>query len=125
MPADAAPPADQALEPPGVPLKPVLGVAVGFVVFLAAILALLAAYFLFVVKQDAKPREKPFPAPRLETSIDPRMVAATGHGPVVPKPPYVAPAAARMPIEEAMRRVADRGAQGYDPVAPAPSGGAQ
>lgn len=123
-PSHQAESAPEALEPPGVALKPVLLSAAALVILLAGGLLLLGLYFRAAVPALSNPRARVFPSPRLETSIDPRMIAAVGPGPAPPKPPRVAPAPSPVSIEAAMQAITAKGARGYDPITPAAAGSA-
>jgi hypothetical protein len=112
MPADAPRPRD-ALEPSGVRAGPALLICVALIAFLATTLVTLAGYFHLMVPSPGSPPLRPDPAPRLETSIDPRSWPSAL--PVPMPAPRPAPAPDEATLQRAMAAVVARRAQAYDP----------
>ncbi len=107
---------DDRLEPPGVNTRVVLWIGGGLAVFIAVSLTLLVSFYRLETGGLVDPAPKTFPMPRLEASIDPRVVPASGPGPAQTLPPVV-PKPAAEPLDRAMQIVAARGLQAYDPPA--------
>jgi hypothetical protein len=102
------------LEAPSLAVRPLAWIAIGALAFIAIAILGLSVFYRGFVGQRPPPSLRTFPAPRLETSIDPRTVPASGPGPASPALPPVTrfdpPTLAR-----AMQIVAARGAHAYDP----------
>ncbi len=120
-------------QPADIDNRAVLAIVGGFLLFVAAAVTGLLLFLDFQAPGAFSPRvERRFPPPELQTSpeVDLARFEAMQHAQLssyawVDRDHDIA----RIPIEEAMRLVAQRGAHAYDPVpappaaAPAPSGG--
>ena len=116
--ADRDPAADL-LEPPVIAVRVLARIGLGALVFIAVAIFALGMFYRGIIGQRPHPSIRPFPQPRLETSIDPRTVPAEGPGPAQATPP--APVRFDPPtLQRAMQIVAARGAQAYDPPTEAP-----
>ena len=108
------------LEPPDLRAGLLAGIGSGAVVFVIAAMLLMYGFYRLVLGQPGGEPVQRFPAPRLETSINPRDIAAgpePGPAPLTVRKPPVEPAA---DIQRAVHAVAARGEHAYDP---APVGG--
>lgn len=120
------------LEPAVPPVARVVVVGLAVLAFLAVALPLIAVFYRMEAgSQPLSPvTSRPptaFPAPRLETSIDPRSYPAPGPGPAPPTTP-ASPAPDQAALRQAMAAIAAKGAHAYDPLGSAPAesdGGAQ
>jgi hypothetical protein len=121
LPADSAAKLADTLEPTDVRARPAMLIAAGLLAFLALALAGLGLYFHALVPVPGAAPPRPFPLPRLETSIDPRSLPAELPGPTPPPSKPTLPPLDEATLQRAMAAVAARGAQAYDP--PAPPGG--
>ncbi len=115
------------LEPPGVHSRLMVMIAVGVLAFVAVAISLLALFYHLMLGGLQPPRPRAFPAPTLETNIEPRTLAAVAPGPAEVRAPKN-PVPDEAILQQAMVAVAARGAHAYDPLAPAvastPPGGA-
>lgn len=119
---DVADHADPGLEAPGIALKPVLLTGLGIVAFVGASLAGLWLYYRSEVPGPVAQAPRAFPGPQLQQNpggdlarfLADQRHRLQGYG-WVDRDRGIA----RMPIGEAMRRLADRGATAYAaPVQP-------
>ena len=112
-------------EPPGVATRTILSATMGFLLFVAAGLALLHLYYRHVL--DAEPVPKPaatFPAPRLQADPEADLAELqrrqgerlAAYGWVDRDTGLV-----QIPIERAMALIAARGADAYAPLEPPPA----
>ena len=105
---------DDRLEAPGINTRLVVWLGAGLMVFIAVSLIVLTSFFRLETGDVAQPPPRTFPAPRLEASIDPRVVPATQPGPVQAIPPRI-PVPAAEPLDRAMQVIAAQGANAYAP----------
>jgi hypothetical protein len=101
------------LAPPGVATRPVIVVATGILVFLAAAIGGLGLVFYAAVPRELGTPPKDLPTPRLQTHA-PADLRALRAGQRRTLSAY--------PIERAMREVVARGEQAYEPIASSAGG---
>ena len=104
------------LEPPDLRAGLLAGIGGGAVVFVIAAVLLMYGFYRLVLGNPGGEPVQRFPAPRLETSIDPRNIPAgpePGPAPLAVRRPPVEPAA---DMQRAMQTVAARGARAYEPA---------
>jgi hypothetical protein len=112
------------LERPGISTRPVIIAGLGTVVLVVGAIGLLAAIYDWQVPDRTLAAPETFPQPRVQThQFEQRQriegeqrQRLTGYGWVDQSKKLV-----RIPIERAMRIIAERGKQAYDPIAPNPA----
>ena len=112
--------ADERLAPAGVDTRRVGFVAAAVIVFLGAVMGIAAVVFFALVPDYTAPARKQFPEPQLQTDAPAALArylaaqrdALGGYHWANAEHTLVA-----IPIERAMEIVAQRGADGYEPIA--------
>ena len=110
------------LEPPSLHARLMAGIGAGAIVFIVVAMALLFGLYRLLLGNPGAEPVQVFPAPRLETSINPRNMPSEpepGPAPLTLRHPPVEPT---QDIQRAMQAVAAKGEHAYDAL-PADSGG--
>lgn len=110
------------LEPPELRVGLLAWIGVGAMVFILVAMALLYGVYKVLLANNGPDPVHAFPAPRLETSINPRNMASTpepGPAPLTLRQPPVEPP---RDMARAMQAVAAKGAHAFDALPPSATG---